>query len=52
MRQFLLAKKVAYATGVQDLTLVPDGAVGVYYYNEELIAEMPIVSESATPKNS
>lgn len=35
MRQFLLAKKVAYATGVQDLTLVPDGAVGVYYYNEE-----------------
>ena len=24
----------------------------LYYYNEELIAEMPIVSESATPKNS
>lgn len=31
MRQFILGKNVAYASTVANLTLVPDGAVGVFY---------------------
>lgn len=36
MRQFLLAKKVAYASGA-DLSAIADGAIGVFYNNDGVL---------------
>lgn len=44
MRQFILGKKVAYASGA-DLLKVPEGAVGVYYNNNGVLTVTSTGSE-------